>query len=116
MSRVVLVSNRVLDLTKAARAGGVAVAIYELLGHARHLPERRIEGVQGQKPLAGVDAAQVPPPREIEPLPSPPRAKAGVAHGSVKSFFRKHVFPADGERVEIKGMMRTTALGAPRRT
>ena len=27
MSRVVLVSNRVLDLSKAARAGGVAVAV-----------------------------------------------------------------------------------------
>ena len=81
---------------------GVMV-IYELLGHA---PQQRIEGVRCQKPLAGVDAAKVPPPQEIEPLASPARGKTVVTYGSVKSFFRKHMFRADGERVEIKRLMR----------
>jgi hypothetical protein len=31
MSRVVLVSNRVLDLSKAARAGGVAVVLANIV-------------------------------------------------------------------------------------
>ena len=31
MSRVVLVSNRVLDLRKAAQAGGVAVALADIV-------------------------------------------------------------------------------------
>ena len=63
--------------------------------------------MQSQKTLAGVDPAKVPPPREIEPSASPARRKAvAKANGSVKSFFREHVFPADGERVEIKRLMR----------
>ena len=49
----------------------------------------------------------MPPPQEIKPLASPARRKAvSKAKGSVKSFVRDHVFPADGEQVEIKALMR----------
>ena len=49
----------------------------------------------------------MPPPQEIKPLASPARSKAvNKAKGSVKSFVRDHVFPADGEQVEIKVLMR----------
>ena len=84
---------------------GVMV-IYELLGHAKQAPQKRVEGVQSQETLGGIDTAKVPP-LQIEPLASPARRKAGAkARGSVKSFVRDHVIPADGERVEIKALMR----------
>ena len=44
----------------------------------------------------------------MKPSTSPARRKtvAAKANGSVKSFFRDCVIPADGERVEIKALMR----------
>ena len=86
---------------------GVMV-IYELLGHVKQPAQQRIEGVQSQKAPGDLDPAKVPPPQEIKPSTSPARRKtvAAKANGSVKSFFRDHVFPADGERVEIKALMR----------
>ena len=86
---------------------GVMV-IYELLGHAKQPAQQRIAGVQSQKTLAGADPAKVLPPQEIKPSPSPALRKAltAKANGSVKSFVRDHVIPADGEQVEIKALMR----------
>ena len=86
---------------------GVMV-IYELLGHAKQPAQQRIEGVQSQKTLAGVDPAKVPPPQEIKPLAvtRTPQGCPAKAKGSVKSFVRDHVLPADGERIEIKALMR----------
>ena len=85
---------------------GVMV-IYELLGHAKQ-PHTPIETVQDQTTTRHhVELAKVPPPQEIKPLASPARSKAvNKAKGSVKSFVRDHVFPADGEQVEIKVLMR----------
>jgi hypothetical protein len=82
---------------------GVMV-IYELLGHASQPAQRQIGDTRSQKALGAIDAARISPPQEIEPSASPARRK--MAHGSVKSFVRNHVFPADGERVEIKRLMR----------
>jgi hypothetical protein len=82
---------------------GVMV-IYELLGHAKQPAQQ--EGVQSKK-TSGGDPAKVPPPQEVKPLASPARRKAVTkANGSVKNFFRDHVIPADGERIEIKTLMR----------
>ncbi len=85
---------------------GVMV-IYELLGHAKQ-PHPCIEIVQDQTTTRHhVELAKVPPSQEIKPLPSPARSKAvNKAKGSVKIFVRNHVFPADGEKVEIKVLMR----------
>ena len=84
---------------------GVMV-IYELLGHARQPVQQQIGDARSQKALGAIDEARMTPPQEIKPSASPARRKAVVAHGSVKSFVRNHVFPADGERVEIKRLMR----------
>ena len=84
---------------------GVMV-IYELLGHARQPAQEQIGDARSQKALGATDEARMNPPQEIKPLASPARGKAVVARGSVKSFVRYHVFPADGERVEIKHLMR----------
>jgi hypothetical protein len=84
---------------------GVMV-IYELLGHARQPVQQQIGDSRSQKALGAANEARTYPPQKIKPSTSPARSKAVVAHGSVKSFFRKHVFPADGERVEIKHLMR----------
>jgi hypothetical protein len=92
---------------------GVMV-IYELLGHVKQPAQRRIEGVQSQKTLGG-DPAKLPPPQGVKRLASPSRRKAVVKpRGSVKSFVRDHVFPADGEQVEIKaGLSRLVCQGEP---
>jgi hypothetical protein len=67
---------------------GVMV-IYELLGHAKQPAQQRIA------------------PQEVKSLAPPARRKAGTkANGGVKNFFRDHVIPADGERIEIKTLMR----------
>ena len=86
---------------------GVMV-IYELLGHVKQPAQQRIEGVQSQKTPDDLDPAKAPPPQEMKPSTSPARRKTvtAKANGSVKSFFRDHVSPADGERVEIKALMR----------
>ena len=84
---------------------GVMV-IYELLGHARQPAQWQIGDARNQKTLGAIDEARTSPPQEIKPSTSPARGKAVVAYGSVKSLVRKHVFPADGERVEIKRLMR----------
>jgi hypothetical protein len=66
-----------------------------------------MEGAESQKTLDGADPAKVPPPLQIKPVASPARRKAvAKAKGSVKSFVRDHVISADGERVEIKALMR----------
>jgi hypothetical protein len=84
------------------------MVIYELLGHVKQPAQQRIEGVQSQKASGDLDPAKVLPPQEIKPSTSLARRKpvAAKANGSVKSFFRDSVFPADGERVEIKALMR----------
>ena len=84
---------------------GVMV-IYELLGHERQPAQQQIGDARSQKALGAIDEARINPPQEIKPSASPARSKAVVAYGSVKSFVRNHVFPADGERVEIKRLMR----------
>ncbi len=67
---------------------GVMV-IYELLGHAKQ---------PGQQWIT---------PQEVKPLAPPARRKAVTkANGSAKNFSRDHVIPADGERIEIKTLMR----------
>ena len=78
---------------------GVMV-IYELLGQARPPAQQQIGDARSQKALGATNEARMNP-----PPPAAARRKAVVA-GSVKSFVRKHVFPADGERVEIKQLMR----------
>ena len=84
------------------------MVIYELLGHVKQPPQQRIEGVQSQKTRDGAVPAEVAPAQEIKLSPSPARRKAvtAKAKGSVKRFVRDHVIPADGERIEIKALMR----------
>jgi len=65
------------------------MVIYELLGHAKQ---------PGQQWIT---------PQEVKPLAPPARRKAVTkANGSAKNFSRDHVIPADGERIEIKTLMR----------
>ena len=64
--------------------------------------------MQSQKTPDGVVPAEGAPAQEIKLSPSPARRKAvkAKAKGSVKRFVRDHVIPADGERIEIKALMR----------
>jgi hypothetical protein len=78
------------------------MVIFELLGHARQPVQQQIGDARSQKAFGAANEARMDPPQSI----SPGRRKAVVSHGSVKSFVSNHVFPADGERVEIKGLMR----------
>ncbi len=87
---------------------GVMV-IFELLGHGGLDPGQRTGDVPAEEhTINAVGSAQA---QEPGPTPSaraarpkaPPKSSAPV--GSVKSFVRDRVFPADGERLEMKALM-----------
>jgi hypothetical protein len=87
---------------------GVMV-IYELLGHAKQQDgqaEGRVIVARSQETLnTGKEVAEPQLPK-----PSTPRRRKATltrpkVMGSVQSFVRDHVFPADGERTEIKALM-----------
>ena len=79
---------------------GVMV-IYELLGQVRQTPAAVTVG-QVQEPDQLLDGPALPPPRVDTRTPK--QAKSG----SVKGFWRGHLFPADSEeRVDIKSLMHT---------
>jgi hypothetical protein len=87
---------------------GVMV-IYELLGHAKQHAEERVIVARSQETLnTGKEVAE---PQLPKPLPSstPRRRKVSLTRpkvrGSVKRFVRDYLFPADGERTEIKALM-----------
>src|SRR5438045_1157187 len=86
---------------------GVMV-IFELLGHVKQPAQQRIEGVQSQKTPGVPYPAKTPPPHEMKPSTALARRKtvAAKANGSVKRFVSDHVIPTDGERIEIKTLMR----------
>jgi hypothetical protein len=86
---------------------GVMV-IFELLGHVKEPAQQRIEGVQSQKTPGDPYSAKTPPPHEMKPSTALARRKtvAAKANGSVKRFVSDHVIPTDGERIEIKTLMR----------
>jgi hypothetical protein len=84
---------------------GVMV-IYELLGQ-RKLPIEAATGARRSESTK-VETHQ---PEDVAPPPTLSRRKAGTKGrkpsdaGSVKSFIHDHVFPADGERLDIKALM-----------
>ena len=87
---------------------GVMV-IYELLGHAKPPVQQRVGEARSQKALGGGAEITITPLQKITVSASPARRKAvppnSKTNGSVKSFMREQVSPADGERVEIKALM-----------
>jgi hypothetical protein len=76
---------------------GVMV-IYELLGHAIQLAEERL----GE---ASVRAPSQETPERTKVLQSRPRAKPATTKDNVGRFIQDQVFPAEGERTEIKTLM-----------
>jgi hypothetical protein len=87
---------------------GVMV-IFELLGHGRPVPVPKTTDALAEERTT--NAVELAPAQEPGPAPAaraarpkaPPKSAAPV--GSVKSFVRDRVFPADGERLEIKALM-----------
>jgi hypothetical protein len=81
---------------------GVMV-IYELLGQPKP-PAHRKDRVDGLDPIIE--------PKRQDDKPSEPPARQRISasrskpSGSVKRFARDHIFPAEGEQVEIKALMR----------
>ena len=92
----------------------VAVMVaFELLGHRKAsagVPVGATRADAARQPDQALAATLIPPTRAALPPPRKARAKAPTAPtkpSTAKAFLREHLFPSDGERLDIKAMVQS---------